>query len=199
MRATIKRSTLMFALASMTSSGIVHGQDSAIHQPNTSPYRVLVTGEVRYPGRATLTEATMTVPDALAAVGSPTANAGDEVIVIHAATPGAAPFGRTIPIKDMELGKAGIDITLQDGDIVNVPEGKRFYVSGFVKRPGAYRLRAGTTVAQAILQVGGLADRGNDRRIKIHRVVNGKPVEIAAKPDDPVQPNDEIKVPRMLF
>ena len=199
MRANLLGCLSMFAVASVTSPAVVCSQAVGVPQPDTSSYRVLVTGEVRYPGRATLTDSTMTVPDALAAVGSPTANAGDEVIVIHPAQPGATPQGRTINLKDMELGKPGIDVTLQDGDIVNVPEGKRFYVSGFVKRPGAYRLRPGTTVSQAILQVGGLADGGNDRRIKIHRVVNGKPVEISAKPDDKVLSNDEIKVPRLMF
>jgi polysaccharide biosynthesis/export protein len=167
--------------------------------PAPAPPTVLVTGEVRYPGRATLTASTMTVPDALAAVGSPTADAGDDVIVIHAAEPGAPAQGRTINLKDMESGKPGIDATLQDGDIVNVPQGKRYFVSGFVKRPGAYRLRAGTTVSQALLQVGGLLEGANDRRVRIRRVVNGKSIEIAAHEDDRVLPNDEIKVPRRMF
>jgi protein involved in polysaccharide export with SLBB domain len=68
-----------------------------------------------------------------------------------------------------------------------------------VKRPGAYRLRSGTTVAQALLLVGGLADRANDRRIKIRRAVQGKTVELSARMDDPLLPNDEIKVPGRMF
>jgi len=99
----------------------------------------------------------------------------------------------------MELGKPGSDVTLQDGDIVNVPECQRFYVSGSVRNPGAYRLPARTTVSQAIAAVGGLADEGTDRRLKIRRVVNGKSVEVSARLDDGVLPNDEIKVGRNMF
>jgi|tagenome__1003787_1003787.scaffolds.fasta_scaffold20596924_2 hypothetical protein len=49
------------------------------------------------------------------------------------------------------------------------------------------------------LQVGELAERANDRRIKIHRTVNGRATEIAAGPDDTILPNDAIKVPRRMF
>ena len=186
----------LIAITSLTAAPAAANQSAPADAPS---YRVQVTGNVRYPGRATLTASTMTVLDALAAVGSPTAEAGDEVIVIHADEPEALPRARTINLKDLELGRPGIDAIVQDGDIINVPEGKRYYVAGFVKRPGAYRLRAGTTVSQAILQVGGLAERANEGRIKIRRTVNGKPIEIAARPDDTILPNDEIRVPRRMF
>jgi protein involved in polysaccharide export with SLBB domain len=196
-----KKCTLLAAgLMSMTSLLTAgRAELTAAAQTATPSYQVLITGEVRYPGRATLTVSTMTVLDALAAVGSPTSSAGDEVIVIHAPEPGALPRARTLSLKDMELGRPGIDATLQDGDIVNVPQGKRFYAAGLVKRPGAYRWRDGTTVSQAILLVGGLADGANEGRIRIRRIVSGKPVEVAARPDDKVLPNDEIKVPRRMF
>jgi polysaccharide biosynthesis/export protein len=173
--------------------------DPFARQPSEAPlYRVLVTGEVRYPGRVTLTDSTMTVADALAAVGSPTINAGDDVIVIQAVS-GAAPTRRIVGRNDIELANAGVDLTLQDGDIVNVPLGKRFYISGFVKHPGAYRLQSGMTVSQAIILVGGLSDGGNDRRIKVGRVVKGKSVDVSAQLDDKIQPDDQIKVPRKMF
>jgi len=161
-------------------------------------FSVLVTGEVRYPGRATLTASTMTVPDALAAVGSPTDGAGDHVVVIRASKSGA-PARRTITITDIEQGTAGVDVTLQDGDIVNVPIAKRFYISGFVAKPGAYKILAGMTVGQAIALVGGLAEGGTDRRPRIVRVVKGKRTEMTAQLNDLVLPDDEIKVQRKMF
>ncbi|HMB78533.1 MAG TPA: SLBB domain-containing protein [Vicinamibacterales bacterium] len=162
-------------------------------------YRVLVTGEVRYPGRATLTASTMTVADALAAVGSPTQAAGDDVMVIRWGRDGERADNRVIAIRDVDLGTPGVDVTLRDGDIVNVPPAKRFYISGFVKRAGVYKLPAGMTVAQAITLAGGLSAGGNDRRIKIARVVNAKTVDVAAELADKILPNDEIKVPRKMF
>jgi polysaccharide export outer membrane protein len=169
-------------------------------QASQSPeLTVLVSGEVRYPGRATLTASTMTVPDALAAVGSLTGSAGDEVIVIRISKVGGAQERRTINIKDMEQGKAGVDVALEDGDIVNVPLAKRFFISGLVKRPGSYKWSAGTTVSQAIVMVGGLTEGGTTRRIRIGRVVNGKAVEVSAQPGDTILPNDEIKIQRKMF
>jgi polysaccharide biosynthesis/export protein len=161
---------------------------------------VLVTGEVRTPGKVTLPGTTMSLLEALALAGSPTQSASNEVLVMHPPKPGEkAPDPITINRKDLELGRAGRDVTLQDGDIVNIPVAKRFYISGYVKNPGSFVLDTGTTVSQAIILAGGLNDRGTDRRIKIGRVINGKSVEISAELDDKVQPNDEIKIRAKFF
>jgi protein involved in polysaccharide export with SLBB domain len=180
--------------AAASSSQAVGGQVA-----ETASLSVLVTGEVRYPGRAMLTASTMTVPDALAAVGSPTNGAGDDVVVIRASKSGGVPERHTITIADIEQGTAGVDVALQDGDIVNVPIAKRFYISGFVVRPGAYKILTGMTVGQAIVLVGGLAAGGTDRRVRIVRVVNGKTIEITAQLNDPILANDQIKVQRKMF
>jgi polysaccharide export outer membrane protein len=196
---------LLLVAASGLSSGAqisASGPPAGFENDQASPsvaFTVLVSGEVRYPGRATLTASTMTVPDALAAVGSPTGSAGDEVTVIRLSKSGGAQERRTINMKDMEQGKAGVDVALEDGDIVNVPLAKRFFISGLVKRPGSYKWSAGTTVSQAIVMVGGLTEGGNARRIRIGRVVNGKTVEVSAQLGDAILPNDEIKIQRKMF
>jgi len=160
---------------------------------------VLVVGEVRSPGKVQLTGATMSLLEALALAGSPTSAAANEVIVVHGAKPGEPAKEITVNRRDLELGRAGLDVTLQDGDLINVPTAKRFWISGQVKNPGAYVLDTGITVAQALILAGGLTDRGSDRRLTFVRSVNGKPIEISAKPDDKVQANDEIKVGSRLF
>jgi len=160
----------------------------------------VVTGEVRTPGKVTLPGSSMSVLEALALAGSPTNNASNEVIVIHPPKPGEqSPEPITLNRRDLELGRAGRDITLQDGDIVNVPVAKRFYISGFVKNPGSYVLDTGTTVSQAIVLAGGLAERGTDRRIRIGRAVNGQTVDLPAELGDKVQANDEIKIRARFF
>jgi polysaccharide biosynthesis/export protein len=161
---------------------------------------VLVTGEVRSPGKVTLPGTTMSLLEALALAGSPTTNASNEVIVIHPPKPGEkAPEPITISRRDLEIGRAGRDVTLQDGDIVNVPIAKRFYISGFVKNPGSYVLDTGTTVSQAIILAGGLSERGTDRRIRVSRVVNGKTVDLPVELDDKLEANDEIKIRARFF
>ena len=161
---------------------------------------VLMTGEVRIQGKVTLPGTTMSLLEALALAGSATQNASNEVLIMHPPKPGEkAPEPITVNRKDLELGKVGRDITLQDGDIVNVPIAKRFYISGFVKNPGSFVLDPGTTVGQAIILAGGLSDRGSDRRIRIGRTVSGKTVDVPANMEDKVLPNDEIKVKSRFF
>jgi len=161
---------------------------------------VVVTGAVRAPQKVTLTGLTMTLLEALALAGSPTSEAANEVIVVHPAKPGEKePQAITVNRRDLELGRAGMDIVLQDGDIINVPVAKKFWVSGYVKNQGAYVYDSGMTVAQALILAGGLTERGSDRRITIKREVNAKVTEVSAKLEDKVQPNDEIIVGSRLF
>jgi polysaccharide export outer membrane protein len=184
----------------MLQAGYIRNPQVRIEVDQFKARSVLVTGEVRTPGKVTLPGTTMSLLEALALVGSPTVNASNEVIVIHPPKSGEkAPEPITINRKDMELGRAGRDVTLQDGDIVNVPVAKRFYISGFVKNPGSYVLDTGTTISQAIILAGGLSERGTDRRIKVSRVTGGKTVEISVELDDRVQPNDEIKIRSRFF
>jgi polysaccharide biosynthesis/export protein len=161
---------------------------------------VMVMGEVKSPGKVPLPGATMSLLEALAMAGSPTSSASNEVLVMRAPKNGdKAPEPITVNRKELELGKVGRDLNLQDGDIVNVPVAKRFYISGFVKNPGSLVLDPGTTVGQAIILAGGLSDRGSDRRIRILRIKDGKTVEIPATLEDKVQPNDEIKIRSRFF
>jgi len=187
-------------IATLLRAGYIRNPQVRIEVDQFKARNVLVTGEVRTPGKVTLPGTTMSLLEALALAGSPTNNASNEVIVIHPPKPGeAAPEPITIDRRDLELGRAGRDITLQDGDIVNVPVAKRFYISGFVKNPGSYVLDTGTTVSQAIVLAGGLSERGTDRRIRIGRAVNGRTVDLPAELDDKVQPNDEIKIRARFF
>jgi polysaccharide export outer membrane protein len=56
------------------------------------------------------------------------------------------------------------------------------------------------TVRQAITEAGGLTERGSTRGIKIIRKdAKGREVEIDAKMQDPVRPNDTIRVRQRLI
>jgi len=187
-------------ITALLKAGYINNPQVRIEVDQFKARSVMVMGEVRVPGKVTLPGTSMSLLEALALAGSPTQNASNEVLVMHPPKPGEkAPEPITVSRKDLELGKVGRDITLQDGDIVNIPIAKRFYISGFVKNPGSFVLDTGTTVSQAIILAGGLMDRGSDRRIKIGRVVNGKSVDIDAELDDKVLPNDEIKIRSRFF
>jgi polysaccharide biosynthesis/export protein len=170
---------------------------------------VYVSGEVRSPGKVPMSGPTMTLVEALALAGSPTAQASAELIVVH---PKKAKAGEpTLPdedadaertkvnIKDLQIGKAGLGIVLQAGDTVFVPKAQLIYISGMVRNSGSYVLDPGMTVQQAIALAGGMNDRGSDRRITVARMINNKRVVLKVKLTDIVQANDTIDVGQRLF
>jgi polysaccharide biosynthesis/export protein len=161
---------------------------------------VMVSGEVRSPGKIAVTGA-MTVLEALAAAGSPTSAASAELTIAHARKPGSESLDADVTRvnwKDLQLGK-GTDVALQDGDILNVPKAQTFYITGQVRNPGSFVLDPGMTVQQAIALAGGLTERGSDRRIQASRLVNGKLTDVGLKMEDRVMANDVVTIGQRLF
>jgi polysaccharide export outer membrane protein len=170
---------------------------------------VFVMGEVRSPGKYTLTGA-VTLVEALAQAGSTAPTAGTEVLILHPRQPtGDAPTlpedgetGETgdadverINLRDLQEGKLAANVEVREGDTIFVPKAQRFYVTGYVRNPGAYVFEPNLTVLQAISLAGGLTERGSSGRVRIVR--NKK--EIDAKPTDIVQPDDTIVVRQRLL
>jgi polysaccharide export outer membrane protein len=186
-------------IATLLRNGFLKNPQVRVEVDQFKSRKVTVTGEVRQPGPIGMNASTMTLLEALALAGSPSSNASNDVIVQHKPKNAGDPDPPPVIVnrKDLELGRS--DIPLQDGDVINIPIAKRFYISGFVKNSGSFVLDTGTTVSQAIIMAGGLAERGTDRRIKVMRVVSGKTVEISVELDDKVQPNDEIKISARFF
>ncbi len=187
-------------LRSMLAAGYLKNPQIRVEVDQYKSQSVYVSGEVRAPGKMTMTGA-MTLLEALAAAGSPTSSASSELTIAHpkrAGAPEAAADVVRVNWKDLQLGKA-TDVVLQDGDIINVPKAQTFYITGQVRNPGSYVLEPGMTVQQAVALAGGLTDRGSDRGIAATRVVNGKRKEIDIKLTDRVEPNDTIAVPQRFF
>jgi polysaccharide biosynthesis/export protein len=166
---------------------------------------VIVGGEVRMPGKISMT-GTMTLPEALAAAGSPTAAASTEVIVTHARKPIAdgaldkAPDSIHVNLKKLQLGTAGQDILLQDGDTIFVPKAQTFYINGLVRNAGQFIWEPGLSVQQAIALAGGLSERGSDRRIKVdRRMPDGTIKEMSVDLNSLVEPNDTVKISQRIF
>jgi len=161
---------------------------------------VMVSGEVRQPGKIPMTGA-MTVLEALAAAGSPTPAASSELTIARPRKAGSdqqdAEIVR-INWKDLQLGK-GTDLVLQDGDLLNIAKAQTFFITGQVRNSSSYVLEPGTTVEQAIAMAGGLSERGSDRRISASRTVRGRRVTVSLSLADLVQPGDTITVQQRIF
>ena len=201
-------SELQQRITTMLAAGYIRNPQVRAEVNQYKSQFVYVIGEVRAPGKIAMTGTTMTLLEALALAGSPTPGASNEVIVVHPNRPNAAtaPTGTdvegariTVNRKDLELGKAGQDVVLQDGDIINVPSAQHFYITGMVRNPGTHVLDPGMTIQQAIALAGGLNERGSDRRIKISRLVNGKLTELSVNLEDKIQPGDTITISGRFF
>lgn len=164
---------------------------------------VFIMGEVRTPGRYTLTGA-VTLIEALAQAGSIAPAAGSEVLILHprratAAMPTLPENGdayvQRINLRDIQSGKLAANVTIRDGDTIFVPKAQRFYVTGNVRTPGAYVLEPNLTVLQAISMAGGVTERGSTRRLRIIRDKK----EFDVKPEDIVQADDTIIVRQRLL
>jgi polysaccharide export outer membrane protein len=162
---------------------------------------VFIMGEVRAPGRYTLT-GSVTLIEALAQAGSMVPTAGNDILIVRPKKPtDGTPGAPTLPeqadadvqrvsLRDIQAGTKSANVMIRDGDTIFVPRAERFFVTGNVRNPGAYVFEANLTVLQAISLAGGPTDRGSNRRLRIIR----NQQEIDAKLTDIVQPGDTIIV-----
>lgn len=193
-------------IRTMLASGYIRNPQVRVEVEGYKSQSVIIGGEVRAPGKIPMT-GTMTLIEALAAAGSPTSSASSEVIVSRQKRgPNGVVLNENdveiirVNLKEIQLGRAGRDIQLQDGDIINVPKAQTLYVYGAVRNQGAIIYEPGMTVQQAIAVAGGLTDRGSDRRIKADRVMpDGKVAEVSLRLEDKVNPNDTIKIASKIF
>jgi polysaccharide export outer membrane protein len=173
---------------------------------------IYVLGEVRSPGRYEM-KGPMTLLEVIANAGSTTATASNMIVVqrykdgLAAAISAPASTGderwaevTRINLEELREGKLSANLLLQDSDMIIIPAAERYYVSGMVKTPGSYVLRAGMTVRQAIAEAGGLTERGTYRRLKVIRKdKNGNEKEDSISLSDPVRAGDVIKVAQRLI
>ncbi len=172
---------------------------------------IFVMGEVKSPGRYQI-NGPQTLLEVLAHAGSTTPTASDTIIVqrykdgIAAAVSAPALPGDSrsaevfrVSLTELREGRLTANILLQDSDTIIVPPAERFYVTGFVRTPGAFVLRPGMTVRQAIAEAGGITERGSTRGVKIIRKQKDKEVELDADMSDLVQPNDTIRIRQRLI
>jgi polysaccharide export outer membrane protein len=77
--------------------------------------------------------------------------------------------------------------------------GKKVYVNGEVRNPGAYKITKGLTVLKAITIAGGFTIKASEGRTRIIRKTENGEISIKAKMDDLVMPDDIIMVPESYF
>lgn len=133
--------------------------------------KVSVMGAVQKPGVFELT-GPKTVIDMVALAGGITPQAGNQVHLYRQDAEGkrqtavidllvlANPATNHVESKDMPL----VNVPVQAGDVINVPQAGMYFVDGAVRKPGSYPIGRSYTVTQALATAGGvdpeLADYG---------------------------------------
>jgi polysaccharide export outer membrane protein len=168
---------------------------------------IFVFGQVHAPGQYPLS-GNMSILQALAAAGSPTAAAASYVVISRPAgseprLPTPESGGGTslrITMRELQSGQMPTGFALRDGDTVTIPKAETIFVTGQVKIPGPYVIEGELTVMQAIAMAGGATDKGAPNRVRIFRTVDGKQQEVkGVKLSDPVKAGDTIDVPQRYF
>ncbi len=150
---------------------------------------VTVLGSVSAPGLVPINRA-YRLSEILARVGGVRTDAADYIIV--------RPENGTekrYNVSKMAAGDPEQDPIVNAGDKIFSPEAELFYISGQIKSPGAYAMKSGMTVAQAIAKGGGLSESGSDKKVDVRRA--GKKVKL--KIDALVEAGDVLTVGERLF
>lgn len=179
--------------------------------------RVSVMGAVQKPGVFELT-GPKTVIDMLGLAGGVTEKAGNQVHVYRQDEKGNR---QSMVIDLMVLANAtgavtdgkntqAVNMPMQAGDVINVPQSGMFFVDGAVGKPGSYALGRNYSLRQALATAGGVDPELADySAVTINRRHSSDKMEtisvnldavIAGSATDPqVQPDDVILVPMSGF
>lgn len=172
---------------------------------------ISVVGAVRKPvtfqavGRITLLEA-------IARAEGLTSDAGPEILITHAQPadgvhPGDTALNQRIAVRDLVDGdRPALNLTLTGGEEIRIPEARKIFVVGNVKKPGSYAVRdeSGTTVLKILALAEGLSPYFNKTAFIYRREGAGAKNEIPIElkkildrkaPDVPLQAEDILYVP----
>jgi polysaccharide export outer membrane protein len=169
---------------------------------------VNVVGAVKDP---LVFQATRPIPllDAIARAGGIREDAGSEIVVSRQVMQEGklTRVTQTIPVRKLiDNADPSLNVLLHGGEEVLVPEARKIYVVGNVKKPGAYPIRddEDTTILQLLALSEGLAPYSAKVAYVYRRSPGGVktevPVELAKimkrkSPDVPLQANDILYVP----
>jgi polysaccharide export outer membrane protein len=92
-----------------------------------------------------------------------------------------------------------LDAPVMPDDFIVVPQLKKVYVNGEVKRAGDYPYERGLTVHKVITMAGGFTDKAAESRTKVLRKVNEHEQSIPVDLETIILPEDILVVPRSFF
>ena len=161
--------------------------------------QISILGQVTKPGRYPIDIVGSRVSEMVAAAGGVLPTGADVVTLVGNRNGNPVKIDIDLPAI-LQAGKAELDMTVENGDIIYVDRAPTAYIYGEVQRPGALRVERGLTLLQALAQSGGLTPRGTERGMKVHRRDSSGDVKIMdIRMNDLVERDDVIYVKESLF
>ena len=131
-----------------------------------APFRCISPGEARRPGVYTVSSLS-TLVDALFAGGGPSAAGSFRHIELRRAGTVVTDFDLYSLLVHGDKSK---DVALQNGDVLFIPPvGPQVAITGSVKHPAIYELRAGDSLDEALADAGGASVVAAQARVSIER------------------------------
>ena len=203
-------------LVTLLSDGYLKKPELSIVVKEFNSLRVYVTGEVGKPGPYALKD-DRTLLTLMGDLGDVRPDVGHEILIIRppdtdsgeapvpsdtpaGALPNEVPGSEVLHVNLQELlsGNPAKNVELRPGDTIYFPKAANVYVLGYVVHPGPIRFQEGLTVFQALTLAGGITEKGS-QKVKLLRIVDGKPTEIKPKLTDVLLPEDTLKVSERFF
>ena len=161
--------------------------------------QISILGQVAKPGRYPIEIVGSRVSEMIAAAGGVVPGGADVVTMVGNRDGKPVKIDIDLPLI-LQQGRADLDVSVENGDIIYVDRAPTFYMYGEVQRPGQLRVERGMTLMQALAQAGGLTARGTTRGIQVHRKDANGAVQVGEiKMNDPVERDDVIYVRESLF
>lgn len=130
---------------------------------------ITLVGAVQQPGTFE-TQSRKRLLEVLAFAGGLSATAGDTAYVTRKDKNG--PDNR-VYLVDLDAlltqGRMDMNMLIQGGDVIFVPQGDMIQVDGAVRRPGSFKIDGAMTIDSAIASAGGLAVYADEEDIKLIR------------------------------
>lgn len=131
--------------------------------------QITLVGAVKQPGTFE-TQSRKRILEVLALAGGLSPTAGDTAYVTRKDKENGT---NRVFLVDMDAllteGRVDMNMLIQGGDVIFVPESDLIQVDGAVRRPGSFKIDGEMTVDSAIASAGGLANYADDDDIKLIR------------------------------